>query len=196
MRNWFYLAMVVVLTAAVVVVWEKSPDILLPDAREPVLQAQLFSIIRQAQAQRFGDEGELSYAFTADELRHFRHQMESVSPEDYTVIEEPRITLYTENPPWHMRASEGLLTDGGTTLTLTDDVHVWQVDKNDPSKNLSELSTDRIVVKPNEKTAQTDAPVTIVTPMGTISAIGMRADLRNQHIEFLSEVQGSYEALP
>ena len=196
MRNWFYIAVIILLTAAVVVVWETPPDMLLPgDRGKPEHQAQLFSIITQAKARHFNEQGQLSYSFVAEQLRHYRYDVTRVSEEDYTIIAQPEVTFYTEMPPWHMRATEGKLTDGGLTLTLSDDVHIWQGDEADPSARTSELNTEYLTVRPREKTAQTDAAVTILTPTGTISATGMIADLRNHHITFLSNVKGSYDAM-
>lgn len=194
MRNWFYIAIIVLLTAAVVVVWETPPELLLPGERpEDEDKAQLFSVIEQARARHFNEAGELSYAFTADELRHYRHNTTQVSENDYTLIRQPELTFYTEEPPWRMSADQGRITDRGLTLTLADNVHIWQADPNDPEVRTSELTTESLTVRPMEKTAHTDAAVTIETALGTISAVGMEADLRNQQIQFLSRVQGSYE---
>ncbi len=206
MRNWFYIVVIILLTAAVVVVWETPPELLLPGDREkPEHQAQLFSIITQAKARHFNEQGQLSYSFVAEQLRHYRYDVTRVSAEDYTIISQPRVTFYTETPPWHMRAAEGKLTDGGLTLTLSNDVHIWQAaatetDSTDPTADTSEhstseLSTEYLTVRPREKTAHTDAAVTINTPTGTISATGMTADLRKHHITFLSDVKGSYDAM-
>jgi LPS export ABC transporter protein LptC len=194
-RNWFYIVIIILLTAGVVVVWETPPEMLLPGDREAEDKAQLFSVIDNAQVRHFNEEGELSYSFAAEELRHYRHEIRQVSDDDYTLVTEPEVTFYTDNPPWHMRAASGKLTDRGLTLTLSDNVRIWQTDESDPESRTSELSTETLVVRPMEKTAYTDAPVTIETAMGAISAVGMSADLRNQNIRFLSNVQGHYEPM-
>lgn len=196
MRNWFYIAVIFVLTAAVVVVWETPPEMLLPgDRKKDEDKAQLFSVVQQAHARHFNEVGGLSYSFTADKLEHYRHNTNRVSDNDYTLIEQPRVTFYTDVPPWHMRASSGQLTASGLTLTLEDRVHIWQMSATNPEDHASELMTETLTVRPMEKTAHTDAAVTIDTPLGTISATGMIADMRNQHIQFLSNVKGSYDPM-
>lgn len=194
MRNWFYIAVIVLLTAAVVVVWETPPELLLPGERaKDADKAQLFSVIEQARARHFNEAGELSYAFTAGELRHFRHNASQVSDNDYTLIRQPELAFFTEQPPWRMSAAQGRITDRGLTLALTENVHIWQATPDDPDARASELVTESLVVRPMEKTAHTDAAVTIQSALGTISAVGMQADLRKQQIQFLSRVQGAYE---
>lgn len=196
MRNWFYIAVIFLLTAAVVVVWETPPEMLLPGERKKDEdKAQLFSVVHQAHARHFNDTGGLSYAFTADKLEHYRHDTRRVSDSDYTLIDQPRVIFYTDTPPWHMRARSGRLTASGLTLTLNDRVHIWQMNAADPSKHAAELMTETLTVRPVEKTAHTDAAVTIDTPLGTINAEGMIADMRSQHIQFLSNVKGSYDPM-
>lgn len=195
MRNWFYIGIIILLTAGVVVVWETPPELLLPgDRAEIEHEAQLFSIITQAKARHFDDQGQLGYTFTAEQLRHYRYDVAQVSEADYTLITQPRITFYTEDPPWHMAAVAGRLTESGLTLTLSEDVHIWREDS-DLDERVSELVTEELTVRPMEKTAHTEAAITIDTPTGTISAMGMTADLRNHKIQFLSEVQGSYDPM-
>jgi len=191
-RNWIYIGIIILLTAGVVVVWETPPELLLPGDAEVEHKAQLFSVITQAKARHFNDQGELGYTFTAEQLRHYRYDIAQVSEADYTIITQPRITFYTQDPPWHMAAATGRLTESGLILTLTDNVHIWRAAENSDER-VSELVTETLTVRPVEKTARTEAPVTIDTATGTISAVGMTADLRKHHIQFLSEVEGSYD---
>lgn len=194
MRNWFYIAIIILLTGAVVVVWETPPEMLLPGDEPAKTEAQLFSVVSQAYARHFDEVGDLSYTFNAEELRHYRYDVTQISDADYTIISEPEVTFYSDDPPWHMSATTGRLTERGLTLVLSDEVRIWQP-ATDTAKYAAELHTEQLTVRPMEKTARTDAAVTIDTPIGSISAVGMVADLRNQRIQFLSQVQGTYDAM-
>src|SRR5687768_16947342 len=126
-HNWFYLSLVVALIAAVVVVWETPPKLLIPFG-EPVGKDQLFpyAVIEEAQSKHFDPDGGLSYEFVAATLRHFRLDLAQVSNGDFTSLEDPHFTLHTRESPWYATADEGELSERGTLLTLWPNVRIWQ----------------------------------------------------------------------
>ena len=75
-------------------------------------------------------------------------------------------------------------------LLLQGNVQVWQ---NRADGDKYELSSDELVVKPEQQFAQTDKPVKISNKYGRTQAVGMKANLKTERVELLSNVRGIHE---
>ena len=64
--------------------------------------------------------------------------------------------------------------------------HMFSFDND--TKN--ELRTDKLILFPEERTAETDKKVTITTPKGNTVGVGMHADLNKELFKLLSRVKG------
>jgi len=67
---------------------------------------------------------------------------------------------------------------------------VWKVNEH---QQKSELVSERLVVKPEQQYVETDKAVMLTTAGSTTRAIGMRAYLKQDKIELLSNVRGTHE---
>src|SRR5690625_6698554 len=94
--------------------------------------------------------------------------------------------------PWHLQARKGRVTDDGDVVLLHDGVRAWQ----NGEHGLTELTTSELWVEVPREYAHTDKAVNMRAEQGTTDAIGLRAQLGDERIELLSEVQGLYHPQP
>lgn len=110
-------------------------------------------------------------------------------------LTEPRMTLYdTANnaPPWQIDAAHGLVSGDGKEIQLSGGVRMTREDKS----GLLVLTTQAMLLRPKERYAETDAPVTITNPEGRVNAIGMRAYMKEERVILLAQVRGNYVPSP
>lgn len=191
-HNWIYISLAAALVVAVILLWDAPPQMLIPfgDKQDP---AQFpYAVIEDARSRHFDSEGKLSYEFVTNTLRHFRLDLSRVSEGDFTSLESPRLTLYTDETPWYVTADHGKLTERGTRLTLWPNVRIWQEES---ANNVTELTTSRLEIRPQLKEVSTTAEVTITSTTGKIEAQGMTVDLKNQRIQLLNRVRGYHEPI-
>lgn len=192
-NNWAYIALAVALVVVTVFIWDSPPTLLLPDI-EPLDESDLipYAVMDEAHSKHFGVDGALSYEFSAVTLKHFRLDLGKISTGDFTTLEQPLLTLYTENDAWYVSAKLARVTEQGSLLKLWQDVRVWQ--EQDDGQTL-ELTTDEILIYPTEKLVKTDSAVNIQSPMGSLNAIGMVVDLDKKNIKLLNNVHGSHDPI-
>lgn len=150
-----------------------------------------FAVAQNASTKHYTKDGGVDYEFFAKKLEHFKT---SESDEDatafatYTLITEPLVTIFQDESPWIIQAQNGKLLSDGSTLELWDSVSITQ---SDPQGIMTtQLNTSKLTIEPEKKLAQTDESVTIVSPKGKITGVGMQADLGNKTIKILSKVRG------
>lgn len=174
--------------------WESPPQILTPKHKATEDKALIpYAIIIDAHTQHFDDKGVLSYQFTSQKLQHFRVNLSEISPGDYTTLDAPKLTLYTQDGPWFITAELGKATDNGNTLTLWNNVQIWQ--SNDGNKQTTELKTDQLIIEPLNKTVKTASKVNITSAQGQLESIGMNINLNTKRIELLNKVRGHHEPI-
>jgi lipopolysaccharide export system protein LptC len=126
-------------------------------------------------------------------VEHYQRNPRLQGPFDYTLIAQPLITFYGDDPeaePWRLSASEGRSDAEGSLITLDRAVRAW---KTTADEQLLELTTERLIVKPGEQYAETDKAVKMRSPQGVTDAVGMRALMEEDRVELLSEVRGRYD---
>ena len=108
---------------------------------------------------------------------------------DETVeLSNPRYVLYrAEGEPWHVRSERGQVSADGTVLLLMGKVDIW---RNDASgARALDIRTEHLKVLPESEYGETEEPVTIRTPAGTSTGVGMRAYLDETRFQLLSQVR-------
>lgn len=192
-NNWFYIALVVGLAAAVLFMWDKPPSMLLP---QPDIfdESKLipYAVIDQAQSRHFNEDGQLSYQFSTSTLKHFRLDLGEISSRDFTTLDNPVLTLYANDEVWYVSSHQGRVTEQGEVLKLSQKVRVWQEKTGD---DILELNTEELLIYPNKKMIQTDQLVTIRSSQGAIEARGMVVDLEDKHIQLMSKVRGKHDPI-
>ena len=194
----------IVLTLGICLVWVlhyfgKSPeDILGGRIIDEKIKETPFAIATEATSNYFDKNGQLSYTFTAQKLSHFRQEDDTpldtteIMKPSYTLIEKPHINMYRENSPWVVDAERGRITSGENVIVLEDNVSVGSVDTDE---NSITLTTSKLTIYPDRKMAITDQEVSINSESGTITALGMEADLKKEKIKLLAKVRGTHDPL-
>lgn len=191
-HNWVYISLAAALVVAAILLWDAPPQMLIPfgDKQDP---AQFpYAVIEDARSRHFDSEGKLSYEFVAKTLRHFRLDLSKVSEGDFTSLDAPQLTLYTGDAPWYVTADNGELSERGTLLTLWPNVRIWQEENPD---EVTELTTTRLEIRPQQKVISTAEEVSITSPLGKVEAKGMTVDLDNKRIQLLNRVRGYHEPI-
>lgn len=117
--------------------------------------------------------------------------MQHYADDDTAQLTMPRLTIYRPAAaPWLVRSAQAHVAAGGQSVLLQDDVMVRRMTTD--KRDTLEISTSALRVVPAKEYAETDQPVTIVTDLGVTRAIGMQADLKQQHLQLLAQVRGDY----
>lgn len=199
-KNWISLFVISCLTLALIFFWDSSPeDILgglLSDQKQQPQKSSRADypsvIVDNHFSRHFDDQGKLNHQFEASTVNHFQVKRKP-SARDFTLADNPSIILYREEGnPWHITANKARSKKDNSIITLTGNVVAWNIDQKTGKK--SELTTSKLVVKPNEQYAESDKPVKIASPDSTMTATGMKAYLKRDTIKLLSQVRGFYEA--
>lgn len=192
-NNGIYIGIVIVLTIFALQFWDSAPKLLnTPESVSTQYKKFPYAMIENAHSKHFDQQGLLSYEFIAKKLRHFRSSLDTISADDYTLMDTLQVTLHTEDSQWFVSADEGTITDAGNTLTLQSNVRIWQPMKSD---GITELTTTQLVLHPNQKIVTTEEPVKISAPQGQINAVGMTVDLNTKNIQLKNNVRGYHEPI-
>ncbi|MEM7026792.1 MAG: LPS export ABC transporter periplasmic protein LptC [Pseudomonadota bacterium] len=131
------------------------------------------------------EEGKPKNLLEAEYMAHY--------PDDNTTeLTQPRMKFFRlDEPPMHVRADKGWVTSDNEVILLTGNVYLYQ---NDAQGNRDfELIADDARVLVDEDYAETDNAATVIKNRTVINAIGMRAYMAEQRMEFLSNVQTTIE---
>lgn len=120
-------------------------------------------IVERFAIRRFDPQGALQHTLHADHMRHY-------PDDDSTAIQSPRLT-YHRQPPTFVSAHEALIGGKGEQVQLSGDVQVTRAAWN--GKPDTVLTTERLDAFPDEESARTDAPVTIVQGRSKIAGTGL-----------------------
>lgn len=193
-RNLLSLLAITVLTILFVVLWDSPPESfrrLMDDRDKAASYPQSYLI--DVETVQYNTNGEVDYSFKAEKVSYFQPNPKRKTGDDYTLILAPRIEMFdADNPPWHVTAEHGKSDAQGAQIKLWGNVRVWRTDE---KGQISELSTTQLVVKPKAQYAETDKPVMISSANGKANAVGMKAYLKQQRIQLLSNVRGVHEAI-
>lgn len=158
--------------------------------RQPVRQADpaarhepdyYFNDFRMRAHERSGPP---RYVIEGDRLVHY-------ADDGTAEMTEPRLFYRGEgNPPWRVRSRRGILSPDGDRVDLREDVRMQRQGNERPPLT---LRTAQMTVFTEAGRAETDRPVTIVSPGRRIDAIGMTARFESGLIEFHREVRGRYD---
>ena len=123
------------------------------------------------------------------------HHMTSESVTHYAesgVVEmtQPRITVFRpQEEQWQVEAEQGRREGDGNLLTLRGNVLLTQKSRTQPLQ----VQTDELFIYPDTQYGETETPVTISSPNGRISGVGMKVYGEENRLLLLSDVRGRYE---
>lgn len=130
-------------------------------------------------------KGKPAYKIEAQYLEHF-------PDDDSMVLQYPLFSFYENNiKVWTAQANEAQILKNNEKIHLTGKVVLNQISSN---KNLSAmvLSSEQLTIEPNKNLAHTKTKIKLKRGRDTIQAIGMRADMSKNRIEFLHKTRSSY----
>ena len=109
------------------------------------------------------------------------------------MLQRPRFTQYTIDKPYtQIEGLRGYVSSNGEQVTLVDNVKVTR--QAFDGKGEMQISTEKLVILPNQDIAKTDAPVVITqAPKTVIHATGMIYDKKHQTVQLLNRVKVHYE---
>lgn len=187
LKHFVTLFMLLVLAGGIML-WEFSPEQMLRDP-EPVRADFPQAYVIGSHSRQFDEQGQLRYVLVTEEVNHYQYHANRASDRDYTWVENPDITLLDpEQPPWYLTAERGRSNPGDDSLTLIEQVRLWQ----EAERGLVEMTTPEITLWPERQFAKTYKPVKMRAPGGNQEAVGLEADLGEDRIQLLSEVRGTY----
>lgn len=192
-RNWLSIAIISGLTLAFIVLWDSPPAHFSPQqAVAPQKVSSPSNTLKQGETRSFNAQGKLHYTVEAASTEYFRINGKQASNGDYTNLSAPRVRLFQSpnTEPWHITSEHGQITNNGETITLWGNTKVW---KTNEDLQRSELTSERLVVRPEQQFVETDKAVMLMTTGSTTRATGMRAYLKEDKIELLSNVRGTHE---
>ncbi|OQX37443.1 MAG: LPS export ABC transporter periplasmic protein LptC [Oceanospirillales bacterium LUC14_002_19_P2] len=138
-----------------------------------------------AHVREFDEKGQLKSDLTADSISHFPHN-------EITLLASPDLWSYSENAaPWHTVADTGRILPDGETVELKKNVVMTQME-GDTQK--LRMDTDFLTIYSDQDFADTNRPVTIISPSGVMKANGMKAFYKRDFIQLKSRVRGVHES--
>lgn len=124
------------------------------------------------------------YRLQAASMEHF--------PDDGSShLVKPHVLFYTrERVPWTLTADEGTVSGDNQKIFLNGDVLIERPASSTQGR-LNVVTRD-VTVRPRDEYAETQQPVTLQDPTNTTRATGMRLHVRDERVQLLSQVQGTY----
>ncbi|MCW8125179.1 LPS export ABC transporter periplasmic protein LptC [Microbulbifer halophilus] len=186
MRSWLPMVIVVALISAGLWFAESEPQQLMGKRPTPQQQNRAADlVIRDARTRHFNTGGTLAYRVDAERITFFQF-----ARRDRADLTEPRILFYLEDEPrWRTESRTGVAHNNGQRVVLKGDVEINEL----PEPGGIRLDTQSITIKPHQEYAETDKLVTITAGPNRTQGKGLRAHLKEDRVEILSEVQSSYE---
>jgi lipopolysaccharide export system protein LptC len=184
-----WLAVIVLVIVFVAMKYSGTSDTA-TDAQEKAKEfPQIF--MTDVDMREFDKTGAVHYQLKTPSIRHYQIG-EKMSDKDYTLVDSPNIVFFSgqQKPAWNITAQQGRSDNNGVLFTLTTDVLAQQTSE---TQGLITINTSELRVNTRDQFAETDKAVTMRAAPGIMSTLGMRADIKNDHIELLSKVKGTYE---
>lgn len=125
-----------------------------------------------------------SYHLKSGSLIHFAES-------DIIELSQPNLTVFRpQEEQWLVKADNGRMEGDGNQVTLRGKVLLTQQSKTQPLQ----LKTDELLLYPDTQYGETDYPVTISSPNGRVSGVGLKVYGKENRLLLLSEVRGHYDS--
>jgi lipopolysaccharide export system protein LptC len=140
-------------------------------------------IVQNFSARKFGEDGKTLYTLAAREMVHYPDDNSALLARiDFEAYEprQPRVSISSDR---------GRLLDGGDKVWF--EGNVVMVREADPRYGASKLTTESLLVLPDDGVASTTAPVLLENPAGRMEAAGL--ELNNQtRVLKMDKVRATY----
>ena len=179
-------ALLLIILLAVVSGWifdsiEKSPIL-----TKEKLRHDPDYFLKNFTATTMDDTGKPSYQIKAHHLEHY--------PDDDSMkLQQPLFSFYKDKTKtWTAQANEALILNNSEIIQLKGDVVLRKV--LNPAENSEPLflTAEQLTIEPERNIAHTKSKIKLNKGKSYIQADGMRADMKNNKIEFLSNTRSHY----
>jgi lipopolysaccharide export system protein LptC len=141
-------------------------------------------IVESFKARKFGEDGRTLYTLVARKMVHYPDDDSAILEKLHFEAFEPR------QPRMTISSQTGRLLEGGDKVWF--EGNVVMVRDADRRYEASQLTTDRLLVLPNDGVARTREPVLLENPSGRVEALGL--ELNNQtRVLKLDRVRATYK---
>ena len=131
-----------------------------------------------------GQDGHLLMKVHAPTAKHY-------ADKDTTFLTTPEFLLYRNSAnPWRILAGKATAMHGIRQIRLSESVTLHH--PGDNTQPATWVSTDKVTIHPNERTAETSEMVTLRQPHLSVRGRGLQADLNTGDIKLLAETRGEY----
>ncbi|MEK6789522.1 MAG: LPS export ABC transporter periplasmic protein LptC [Pseudomonadota bacterium] len=139
-------------------------------------------IVEQVRLWQTDANGNLLRQMQGEQLMHYPQ------PEKFQLL-RPQIQLYSKGQLlWSLTAEQASSPNPATDLWLSGNVIARRMQGSEPLR----FETSRLHANPRGDCLDTPASVRVISPRGTLTGVGMRADLRTQSVELNSAVEVQY----
>lgn len=128
--------------------------------------------------------GKPAYQVKARHLEHY--------PDDDSMkLQQPFISFYENNiKAWTAQANEAIILKNNEKIHLKGKVVLTQIVST--NKVAMIFTTEQLTIEPKQNLAHTTSKIKLIQGANVIQAIGMRADMNKNKIEFLSKTRSHY----
>lgn len=131
-------------------------------------------------------KGEPSYKIKAQHLEHY--------PDDNSMkLEQPLFSFYENNiKNWTIKSDQAIVLQDSKVIHFNGNVVLNQVLSANKNTRPMILTAEQLTVEPEQNLAHTKSTIKLSRGNDTIEAVGMRADMNKNRIEFLSKTRSHY----
>jgi lipopolysaccharide export system protein LptC len=142
-------------------------------------------IVEGLSAMRMNGAGAAAYTLSAKKMVHF-------PDDDTTLLTTPRlVSLEPGKAPITITSNQALVSSNGKNVYFQDDVHLTRAAFGDSSE--MQMRTSYLHVIPDDRTAQTDRPVTLTDAATTVTASGLELNSESRMLKLQGRVHGIYD---
>lgn len=183
---WLLVGMLVIIF--IVLKYSGSVEELINPSQDKKVFPQVF--MTDVEMREFTQDGSLRFHLKTPLIRHFQVS-EKASSGDYTLFDTPHLLFSgTDNKPaWNISAQLGRNDTNGELFTLNNDVLAQQVSQ---TQGTITISTSEMRLNTREQFAETDKAVTMRSAKTHLETQGLRAYIKQDQIELISNVTGTY----
>lgn len=141
--------------------------------------------LHHATLKKTNEFGKLENTLEAHKIHHYPNQSR-------TELEQPKLHVFDDKGEhWIITAHHATSFEGTSEITLNDQVHIVKTANAISGK--VEMHTSKLIVHPQEGTADSDQPVTISYPQLSINGLGLHSDLKRGTFKILDKIGASYD---
>jgi len=131
-------------------------------------------------------KGEITYKVVAIHLEHY--------PDDNSMkLQKPIFSFYDDNiKTWDAVADEAIIFQETQVIHLNGHAILKQLLGTQENFTPSKITAEQLTIEAKKKIAHTTSNITLTQGNSHIQAVGMRADMNKNKIEFLSKTRSHY----